>query len=316
MKHLLLSSTIALTLLSACGPTQALPTSTPMATATAVPISTFAPTLEPWMVSLPEDVVSVQVEGDMIFGLDDQGKQIMRFNEVSGEWDLVEKVYTSCLNPELQAEVDDDFEDLTKVTVGEAFAKFENRPGFTPTVSFRSETGLFRSYMMYVGVETLSVAHLTGNEADFAVCGFFVQSAYPDTRVPIVLGLQYNGNYESMIATVDYTSGQPGEQGYFKSREELLKYLENKIPLGAELVVDTQSFVNAVDVDTINPQQVQMVNLPGLYNFWKLTKSDYLEKMRGIRNPQDVLKKLDPTVDVGMYGYSLYFVDTAWMMSE
>lgn len=87
MKRFLISSTIALTLLTACRSVQTFPITTPTATATTVPTSTMIPTLEPWMMSLPDDVVSVQMEGDEIFGVDAQGNQIEKFNIDSSQWE-------------------------------------------------------------------------------------------------------------------------------------------------------------------------------------------------------------------------------------
>jgi hypothetical protein len=87
---------LSIILLTSCSsPATALPTevptNTPQPTITPIPTNTNTPTptLEPWMVSLPEGVVSVQIENDAIFGLDSQGKQIMQFSVEDSKWVVV-----------------------------------------------------------------------------------------------------------------------------------------------------------------------------------------------------------------------------------
>jgi hypothetical protein len=91
-KHITILAT-TIFLISACAPATALPTETPTATTvptqTPTPTSTPTPTLEPWMASLPENVVSVEVDGDSIFGLDTQGERVMEFDLETGEWEVI-----------------------------------------------------------------------------------------------------------------------------------------------------------------------------------------------------------------------------------
>ena len=85
---------VACIYLTACGSIQPAPTATsiPTQTLTPVPTSTPTPTLEPWMQSLPEDVVSVEMDGEQIIGLNSQGEKVMVYSFDSGEW--IESVNT------------------------------------------------------------------------------------------------------------------------------------------------------------------------------------------------------------------------------
>jgi len=90
MSRLLVLSIIVI-FLTACSPTPtavptALPTATQQPTVTPVPINTPTPTLEPWMQSLPENVISVEKDGDQIFGLDAEKRRILQFDFGDGEW--------------------------------------------------------------------------------------------------------------------------------------------------------------------------------------------------------------------------------------
>jgi len=62
------------------------PTATPQSTAIPAPTSTLTPTLEPWMQNLPDSVVSIETEGDVIFGLDGDGERVMEFNLETDHW--------------------------------------------------------------------------------------------------------------------------------------------------------------------------------------------------------------------------------------
>ena len=96
MQHPTLLVLIIFMSLTACAPATAIPTETPTTTATAThtPTQTPTPILEPWMQSLPENVVSVEVDGEQIFGLDSQGSQVMEYSLESGKWVEIEKTLT------------------------------------------------------------------------------------------------------------------------------------------------------------------------------------------------------------------------------
>ena len=93
-----------------------LPTSTqfPTATKTPVPTNTPTPTLEPWMQLLPEEVLSVEIEEDKIFGFNAQGERVKQFDLESGKWVEIEKVYTDPFDPELIAKIEAEFVESTK----------------------------------------------------------------------------------------------------------------------------------------------------------------------------------------------------------
>lgn len=93
MQRLTLLTTIILISVTACAPATALPTELPTATTTVkttpVPANIPTPTLEPWMQSLPENVTSIEIEEDKIFGLDSQGNRIMKYSLDAGKWEEV-----------------------------------------------------------------------------------------------------------------------------------------------------------------------------------------------------------------------------------
>ena len=86
-KKALLILTVSLSI-TACGNAQPVPTATisPTHTPTPVPTNTPTPTLEPWMQSLPADVVETEEVDGVIFGLDAQGKRLVEFDMQSGLW--------------------------------------------------------------------------------------------------------------------------------------------------------------------------------------------------------------------------------------
>jgi len=91
MKRFIISP-FALILLTACTSIQTPPTATP--TTIAAALTTSTPTLKPWLAALPEDVISVKVAGDEIFGLDAQGNHIKKFDTDKNEWQDVEEPIT------------------------------------------------------------------------------------------------------------------------------------------------------------------------------------------------------------------------------
>jgi hypothetical protein len=81
--------------MTACSQVEVVPTATNVPTEPPAPIltSTMTPTLEPWMQSLPEGVVTVEVEDEQIVGLDADGNQAMVYSLNTGEWEtLTEQV--------------------------------------------------------------------------------------------------------------------------------------------------------------------------------------------------------------------------------
>ena len=109
-------------LIISCSSTAPVPTETPLptstefptATKTPVPTNTPTPTLEPWMQLLPEEILSVEIEEDKIFGFNAQGERVMQFNLENGKWVKVEKVYTNPFDPELIANIEAEFVESTK----------------------------------------------------------------------------------------------------------------------------------------------------------------------------------------------------------
>jgi len=98
MPRFLTLSLLIFILLAACSPSPtATPTNLPTVVPSATPMptltSTVAPTLELWMQSLPESVISVEMDGNIIFGLDAQGERIMEYDIESGGWVEVESSY-------------------------------------------------------------------------------------------------------------------------------------------------------------------------------------------------------------------------------
>ena len=76
---------------AACAPVSALPIPStpsilPTQTASPAPTNTMKPTLEPWMQSLPEGVVTIEKDANKIIGLDADGKPVMEFDSETGEW--------------------------------------------------------------------------------------------------------------------------------------------------------------------------------------------------------------------------------------
>src|ERR1043166_9717894 len=61
---------------------------TAIQTITPVPAPSITPTLEAWMQSLPESVLTIEKDGNKIFGLDAERKRVREFNLETGEWAL------------------------------------------------------------------------------------------------------------------------------------------------------------------------------------------------------------------------------------
>lgn len=89
VKNILIITIIAF-ILPACNPLQftTSSTATPAGTTTSIPTltATSTPTLEPWMQSLPEDVVSVEQNSDSILGINTVGERVMVYDIETGAW--------------------------------------------------------------------------------------------------------------------------------------------------------------------------------------------------------------------------------------
>ena len=109
MKQYFLILSMILLILAACTSTTPFPTEIPINT----PIpptetTTFTPALTstatatatpgPWMASLPENVSSVELNGEDVLGLDAQGNTVMQFDLEANEWG---KVYTDPFDPDI-----------------------------------------------------------------------------------------------------------------------------------------------------------------------------------------------------------------------
>jgi hypothetical protein len=73
----------------AAEPTLVVPTVTSAPTDISIPFMAPTSTLEPWMRSLPEGVVTVEVEDEQIVGLDADGNQAMVYSLNTGEWETL-----------------------------------------------------------------------------------------------------------------------------------------------------------------------------------------------------------------------------------
>jgi hypothetical protein len=71
----------------AAEPTLVVSTVTSAPTDISIPSMTPTSTLEPWMQSLPENVVSVEVKDGQIMGLGSQGNELMVYSLDTGEWE-------------------------------------------------------------------------------------------------------------------------------------------------------------------------------------------------------------------------------------
>lgn len=260
MKKLLLTI-LLLSLLAACAPAPVSPTgtaipintNTPKPTTTPLPTLTPTPTLEPWMQSLPENVVSVEQADGEVFGLDKDGKLVMRFLVRSGEW---EKVYTSGVDQDLLAEIVSDAEIEFGMSISEKLDEVVVGGVYDQGVVFNPEEGRYRQDMMLVGMRRVSVKERLGS-SESILNMYFVTSGSPDILIPVTTAF---GDSDELHITgspvnADLTSMVWGA----KTLDEFENLIGEKTSLGDVFMVNFVTFGDQIE----NMSQIESVNQDG-----------------------------------------------------
>lgn len=228
-----------LVLLTACAPAVTeppAPTETPVPTNTPAPTATIIPSPTPtatpvaidgvadvdgvryvfddeeqeWMAlpSLDAEHASMMVNADgAVVALDENGTALYELVLATGEWVKMEKVYTSCADPELiEQKVFAEFELATGYTPTEALQYLRDNKIFRPSYSYDPNNGTVTDDMMVLGSQFVSLEHLDGSDrGDGVVCVYGVydevniardgDSVKTEDVVALVVGFQYGGQY-------------------------------------------------------------------------------------------------------------------------
>ena len=210
---------LALVLLTACSPSATaipteLPTNTPTPTATPTPTdtATATPTLELWMQSLPENVISVEMDGDHVFGLDAENNRIMQFDLESGKWvviidDLYAYITTRTGFYEEKYGMSWDEIVHKKVIENDKYQEKLNR-----LVKFNEFPHYdFTNYGYVLGVSELPVNNESWQEMGI-VKEVVLEVVFPGSHeVGLVLcGVEQNGEFRSFCGPMETEGGNPG----------------------------------------------------------------------------------------------------------
>jgi hypothetical protein len=117
-------------------------------------------------------------------------------DKANGDWELVEKVYNSCMDPELLAEIDEAFVKTTGETIPERMARFIAEGKIETMSSTFSDSRVLITDMLFLGSSTVSLEHLEGSkEGDKALCFFYAGYEHPEKKIPVVISFIRNGKY-------------------------------------------------------------------------------------------------------------------------
>ena len=313
-------------LIVACSPTAPVPTETsvptstqfPTATKTPVPTNTPTPTLEPWMQLLPEEIASVKIEEDKIFGFNAQGERVMQFNLENGEWGEAEKVYTSCVDKTLQSEiirsasVSLGLEDGSGV--GEMLPLFQAHMtelgihhGFGD-----GEGGIRFGGGYHLGFAEVSLGGRLGFlDGDVAVCNFVLMD--DEVLIPVIRGYTKNGEFRRFGKIEDISNG--ASNPIFMETESLsdLKIALLDIPIGTPMgfEVQTEAKINSV-LDITEDSWRDNFLLGHWYLATDLINAmggdEHIMRMHGGgKSLSDLTRLLNEESDIGLLGNALKY---------
>jgi hypothetical protein len=186
------------------------------------------------MVSLPDGVVSVEIEDGAIFGIDVQGKKIMQFNIADDQWVGVERVYASWADPELLDEVRSAAEKDLGMSLVDYWATLSVDAG----VSRNESIGSYRNNQTFLDTRQIELNFSGTSESDKAVIGYMTERGNEEVLFPYVFGYTFNGVFYQ-------TSGVKGKDGQsvtFGSLDELESYFDANFKTGDVFTVNVQTF--------------------------------------------------------------------------
>jgi hypothetical protein len=291
----------------------------------------MTPTFEPWMASLPENVVSVERKGELILGLDEQGNPVMEFILENEEWVEVEQEPNSCVAPEVIAQQDADFTARMGIVLDnptdERSVQFANKVNGFTSVGFHDQVkDSLTMQFVKTGVGTMSAKEATGGKIDSIVCIYGRNGVIPNETISVVVGwIDPQGNYHQMTRGFDFVTGmdlsQPWplrEKPTFLDNRQQLEALQN-MPDGAVLQFFVHSFAGVETVDQVrSEQETNTQNTEAAQEFVRLMDKGMLERFGAENSITAYWQALEPAKgDAGFIpSGSWEWYDLLWTTSQ
>jgi hypothetical protein len=224
-----------------------------------------------------------------------------------------EIIYTSCADPDLLDKVSSDFQEKTGLSVKEALEYLSESGKIKPGADTTDKPSLFHYEAMYLGDQTISLAHLPdAQEGDQMMCTFVAlpSQVAPDGAIdvlPLMAGYVYQGMYYRLASLVDVAEK---DMDIFQDTPEtqiddVATWLDQHMIPGShfELLIETFYGVKGVE-DVGSTENISML--------LSLLDNGYLERMIAVNStsPHDVKEALNPNMgDLGMMAVFQAVVD-------
>lgn len=279
-------------------------TVTPQPTITPIPTKTPTPTLESWIVSLPSDVVSVEIKDETIFGLNAQGEQIMQFDVADGKW---ERVVKSCVDPDLIAELDAEFEARTGIDLDNFDANDEGRrfaEGLKSVEYFgyNLDSDMVGFGMIKTGISLVPFVGNAESGIDKLVCVYGrtgVRSLSNQTISVVVGWVDENGKFQNLadgVDTVNRKNLKPYEQ---------LAFFSN-LPDGAVMGLEIHTFSGITSLNQIQQPPSHFPTHEYVRDLVMALENQFLERLSDVaeRDVHEYWVSMDP--EKGDPGFILF----------
>jgi len=209
-----------------------------------------------------------------------------------------ETIYTSCADPALLDKVSSDFQEKTGLSVKEALTYLSENGKIKPGVDTTDTPSLFHYEAMYLGYQTISLAHLPdAQKGDQMICNFVTLPDQVDI-LPLMIGYVYQGVYYRLAGPIDATEE---DRDIFLDTPEtqindVATWLDQHMPSGSHFELLIETFYGLKGVEDIGFTE----NISLLLN---LLDNGYLERMIAVNStsPHEIKEALNPnTGDLGM----------------
>lgn len=227
----------------------------------------------------------------------------------TGEWDLVAKEYTSCLDGELRETIRTNMEEQLGMTASEYFQELIKIPEFAASgqyaFDFQAIGDKIAGIGFISGATEVSLANLPGfSKGDVAMCVYFSTADAPNEMIPVVHSYTKNGEYVKAFAYKDSTGSETNFNNH-RSMDETRKFFgemgKNEIGNVAWLYIHRFG-AGATDADFDTPDGEKLSYSYGINWLVDALETDYLSRVETAdRHPLAMVEQLDPDLgDVGL----------------
>ncbi|MBV6451129.1 MAG: hypothetical protein MHPDNHAH_01858 [Anaerolineales bacterium] len=239
------------------------------------------------------------------------------FDTDKGEWVAVEKIYTSGADDELQARVIAQAEETLGMSIQEKFAELR-ASGQELTSASNEETGMYRSWQMYLGHQTLSMTDVAGAyPSDRILIVFTHEESVKGVAYPYIAGYEYQGKFyqTSVVADFDAKPGTDARINMVDSFDELTKFWDEFGTVGDMFLVNMQTFAQNPDLtdeewhENIGSNKSSSLGwaTDAILKLIGLMDNDFMARMNDNNTAQESERLLDESLgDKGLFARSMH----------